>query len=572
MSNWGGGGTRAGMSTAKRQANFQGIGLNTEVKVDNRPVTREGMTGIRVKTAGPGRQVQDTSYFLGLLRSKNKELQDEISSFEREIEQHNSDSTMYQQLERRYESLITEVRQLEGQLADYNLAMDKHRTNTDPFQIASYQQNLRERNQQLAKEVDNIFMGRKQQEDRTRMIQEKISNFHEVMAQKMGELAPHKMEEYQNLQMEQQNLRDEVQRFKERIEEVKEQSNLMENEIKTNSWRNEFDAATRNLKRLRREQSDLQEEAEAMLLDPADAREYLLKKVKSSSNAIKRADERLAQLEEENEANERTLQELTTDIEERRGENNDSHKYEVLFQRDKEMSEFIENFDELKKKELKDQEKTKNMIVALLEHISRDLNRKNNMPSQSNLKAMKEDLSFKQRQVDASKSTQESLKRELEKRQGELEKIDGLETKIETELKSLKSKIEVMQEEMISFDDLEGLRTEADNTRRQLVVLAKKYKERRDTMRQQVSVLSSKYEEVKEALATSETAKALDAQEQRLRHAEQNLFKLSEFVETKGRETDYRNLKKECNQERLELNNLLIEKAKGSKIVLSRTK
>ena len=42
------------------------------------------------------------------------------------------------QFERRYESLLKDVRSLEGTLADYNLAMDKLRTSTDPEEVRQY--------------------------------------------------------------------------------------------------------------------------------------------------------------------------------------------------------------------------------------------------------------------------------------------------------------------------------------------------------------------------------------------------------------------------------------------------
>ena len=63
------------------------IGLQTPVRVADRPVTQQGLSGLRTGagrtagTAGPGaqRQFQDKSYFLGILRSKMSELQTEIS-------------------------------------------------------------------------------------------------------------------------------------------------------------------------------------------------------------------------------------------------------------------------------------------------------------------------------------------------------------------------------------------------------------------------------------------------------------------------------------------------------------
>lgn len=319
---------------------------------------------------------------------------------------------------------------------------------------------------------------------------------------------------------------------------------------------------------MRRERESLRDEAKAMLLDPAQAREHLLQKVKNTTAIIKRVEARLEQLSDENDAGRRTLQELTTDINERKGENNESHKYEVLFQRDKEMTGFIDNFQETKMKEKANQEKTKKMIVALLEHISRDINRKTNMPSRSHLKSMRDDLSFKKRQMDASESTHVQLKIELEKRQGELKKISGLDGRIEDELKVCAKNIKRMQKEIKIFEDMDGLGQQAEMTRRKLVSLAKSYKNRKSSVRQQVMLLSSKYEQLKEKLAVSETAKALDAQEQRLRHYEQNLFKLNEFIESKGRETDYVQVKDECKQQMGELNALLVSLASELKPVL----
>ena len=66
-------------------ANFGGVGLNTAVAVADRPVTRQGMGGMRVKTAGPGRQVQDVSFFHGLLRKRVADLVAELGRMRTEM-------------------------------------------------------------------------------------------------------------------------------------------------------------------------------------------------------------------------------------------------------------------------------------------------------------------------------------------------------------------------------------------------------------------------------------------------------------------------------------------------------
>ena len=110
------------------------------------------------------------------------------------------------------------------------------------------------------------------------------------------------------------------------------------------------------------------------------------------------------------------MQDLSEDITQREGKTQDSKKYEVLFQRDKEMSEFLERYPKMRSEQLRDQKKTKQMIVALLEHISTDLSRQTNIPTKESVEEMREDLSFKKRQVNASQNTQQRLEQELAKR------------------------------------------------------------------------------------------------------------------------------------------------------------
>jgi len=72
--------------------------------------------------------VQDASYFVGLLRQKINEITVEIGRMRSDADKAAKDSAVLVQYERKYDVLIKEVRGLEGDLADYNLAMDKSRT------------------------------------------------------------------------------------------------------------------------------------------------------------------------------------------------------------------------------------------------------------------------------------------------------------------------------------------------------------------------------------------------------------------------------------------------------------
>ena len=130
-------------SGAGRDAvNLSGVGLNTNVQMAERPVTQQGMA-MRVKTAGPGRQVQDASYYVSVLRSKCNELATEIQGFQNEMEKFENDNAQYVKHERTFEELSKEVGDLERKLADYNLAMDKARHNQDEATIREECENVR---------------------------------------------------------------------------------------------------------------------------------------------------------------------------------------------------------------------------------------------------------------------------------------------------------------------------------------------------------------------------------------------------------------------------------------------
>jgi intraflagellar transport protein 74 len=123
-----------------------------DVNISARPVTAGGL-GVRTTGTGSGRQVQDTHYFAGLLRGKMTEITQEISRMRGDTERLAKDSSLTVQLERRYEGAVKEVRSLEGELADFNLAMDKARTNVEASEIQAFLTTVKRRNEVATREV-----------------------------------------------------------------------------------------------------------------------------------------------------------------------------------------------------------------------------------------------------------------------------------------------------------------------------------------------------------------------------------------------------------------------------------
>jgi intraflagellar transport protein 74 len=207
------------------------------------------------------------------------------------------------------------------------------------------------------------------------------------------------------------------------------------------------------------------------------------------------------------------------------------------------MTQFLETYDKQKMDAADDQERTRQTIVGLLEHISSGINSSDEMPSQEKLDEMKDEVSFKTKKLETSQQTIARLQEQRVKRVQEMEKINSLDEKIGVELGQLREKMQGMNGSMKDFEDIEGLRARAAHTKVELEKLSKKYQSRRAAIKQQVAALSAQVESNKKAVSMNETSKNLSSLEQKLRHYEQNIFSLKEYIETKGRETDFESLK-----------------------------
>jgi intraflagellar transport protein 74 len=516
-----------------------------EINVSDRPVTGQGIAGMK-QSNGPGRSVQDTSFYIGLLRTKITEVTKEIRKIKGDMDAMTKDAGQYSQLERKYESLLKEVRNLEGSLADYNLAMDKLRTSTDPQEVTAYQKQLADRNRDEAGEIDKVFLMKQQREKVTAELEENIEEVHRAAEAKIKKLEPAKLAAYDALINKSRNLQQEGQAKEQELEQMRHKVHELEGVVRGSGMREDFNAEERRAQSIRKQIAALEEDMEIATMDPTDAHARLLAKVKEDNRKTTEMENRCKEIEDEMGKLNKQKKELVADMQDREKGGNaktDSRKYELLFQRDAEMTSFLESFEKQRSDALNDQERTRATIVALLEHISSGINAGDELPSQEKLEEMKEEVTFKTKKLETSQQTIARLQEQRIKRVQEMDKINTLDEKIGVELAQLSEKITGMNEGMKSFEDIEGLRSRATFTKDELEKLREKYISRRAAIKQQVVGLSAQVEANKKALTINETSKNLGSLEQKLRHYEQNIYSLKEYIETKGRETDFESVK-----------------------------
>merc|ERR1719146_444788 len=211
--------------------------------------------------------------------------------------------------------------------------------------------------------------------------------------------------------------------------------------------------------------------------------DVLRMRAQSQRETLADLSEQHSKLKEEIDSYKKQAQEMETDINERKGESTDQHKYEILFSKDQEMSQFIESFDESKKEEEEQMAQKQRRIVQLLTETSKMIKRGDKMPDQQHGREMEEQLQFKGKELQNSEITAVRLRTELDRRSGELDKINSLDNKISTELDQLDTKMKQFKNDIeTKYNHLDRAKEDGENMLAQL-------DQRRDAMADKVKVM-----------------------------------------------------------------------------------
>merc|ERR1711881_181481 len=123
----------------------------------NRPMTK----GLQrtTKTAGK-RQLQDKSYWIGQIRSKINEIQAELGAISKKDATARHENESYSIYEKRAEKTSREISDLQDQLAENNLVLEKLSISANLEDIIHEIENRVVNNQRDQNTLDNIFQDR----------------------------------------------------------------------------------------------------------------------------------------------------------------------------------------------------------------------------------------------------------------------------------------------------------------------------------------------------------------------------------------------------------------------------
>ncbi|XP_049275459.1 intraflagellar transport protein 74 homolog isoform X2 [Rhipicephalus sanguineus] len=519
-------GTRAGPPTA----------MLSQMNIPERPMTQHGLVAPKTALKSSQRQIQDKTYFIGLLRAKMTELSAETNRLQRENELLAQEQATYSSYEKKAEALSAELKELQGEMADYNLLVDKLNTDADMEDVKEEYRELKSQNDQEVNSVELLFEQRQDRERQLRQLEVEIEQERNMADNIIAAMQPELRHRYTEQKDINQSLVDQLDKLQQQLQGLQLQKTALEDDISLSPVKQE---AVKLYERLRElgEKKSLLEEEQKKRGTPAQERERLLAQVKEDNSELSsmerqasEARERLGKLQEE-------LAQLDQELEEHNGER--QAKYQELRKREETMDAFLDSFEEARQDEHKRQEKLQGEIVQLLESCSRSLPHFLTLPSQEEMAVLKDDLIFKETEMEKSKTTLSALGLEQKKLAVDLQKAKQLESKVQQELDSLRNKTKQMEEEMIVFGDLDKLRNSSELKKQELLAEKEALQIKKGPTRKVVEELQAQYDEARAALNEEEGYTRLVNLERRWQHHEQNNFAAQEYIEAKLAEYNY---------------------------------
>ncbi|XP_046870948.1 intraflagellar transport protein 74 homolog isoform X2 [Hypomesus transpacificus] len=541
-----------------------GVLQSAQIKVTDRPVTQQGLSGMKTGMKGPQRQILDKSYYLGLLRSKINELTSETSKLKKDIDTYGQENSVYLSYEKRAEGLAGEIKDFQGQLADYNMLVDKLNTNTEMEEVMNDFNMLKAQNDREAQSIDVIFTERREKEEMIRAVEEEIDREKLAAEDIVKKMAPEKQAKYAEMKTNNEELLQGL------VAHQAEQDALM---LRKETF--EAELAHSQVKQeavlLHEKLQELELRRDAMVAEdkhvgsPQEERDRLLRQVKDDNQEIASMERQLTEIREKVGQINEEMRQLDNDMEESHGER--SQKYKELKKKDDLMDGFLDTFEETKAQEVERNRETQANIVALLEHSSRNMNRLRQISSVTarELRSIQEDLTLKETEMHRSESTAKGLTSESDRLQQDLQKVEQLETKITGELNTLKEKILQMREGLETYSNLDALKKSGEDKKKRLQEDQVSLTQRKDTFRKVMQKMNEEYEAMKTQLQENETHAQLTNLERKWQHLEQNNFVMKEFIASKGMESDYRPVVKNVSRQLAEYNKILIDALQGTR-------
>jgi intraflagellar transport protein 74 len=225
-----------------------------------------------------------------------------------------------------------------------------------------------------------------------------------------------------------------------------------------------------------------------------------MNRIKQENAEIKQIEKDLTECRKMIDSYGRNIKEIESDMGAKK-DDGDTQKYEILYQKEKQINDFMVEFEEEKQGYEKEISIKTKIIAALLEYMSKKIKQSDKLPSQADVHDMKKDLKFKERQLNDAEQTAAKLQVEVDTRTSDLQKIKNLESRIENELSQVTEGINKMEDDIANkYTRSDQVTEDFENEKERLIVIKKMVVKYKTGLSKQVTYHSMKHDTKKNQL------------------------------------------------------------------------
>uniref|UniRef100_UPI00358E5C07 intraflagellar transport protein 74 homolog n=1 Tax=Myxine glutinosa TaxID=7769 RepID=UPI00358E5C07 len=498
--------------------------------VADHPMTREGLSIMKTSSKGPQRQIMDKSYFMGQLRSKMAELASENNKLQRSVEAFDQDNSAYHAYNKRAESFSAEIKDLQGELAVYNMLVDKLNVNADMEEVTQDYDVIKVHNDRKAEDLDASFIEGHKKAAQLKEMQADIEHEQQVTDGLVQTLPRDQQERYYELKSRNEQLQQELQNMQHDLDALTKKKDNLQSELVNAPIKQEAVALHGRLRGLELRRNQMLAEDHS-ILSPQEEREKLLKQVKENNQEIDNLERQITGMKDQIEQD-ADIDELENDVEENnQGERNET--FNKLRSKEGMMDEFMSSFETTWQQEADKKVQLEASLVSLLVKISQLSG-----PSYNDIQSIQQSLDgnntsgrFDIALLNTSADGQRLLQ--------EFEKLRAMEVEVKTDLEKLRAEARLLDEELNIYSDLEVLRVSEEEKRKKLMQEKEQLLQKRDILKLTLEKVKRSYEAAWAQLQENEMHSQLVNLERKWQHHEQNNFVMKEFIATKSLESDY---------------------------------
>lgn len=474
---------------------------------------------------------------------KIRELTQEIGVIMKDIDTQNKEKATFLHYDKRAKSLAAELTALQAELAEYNLVVDKMTLDVDKDTIEREAKELELMNERGTAEVERMFEQRKQTEQKLRKMEKDIENEKKRTVHLVDGMDPHTKEKYDELLGQKTELQEQAQRMQSELDQLSKEQMHLEEQIALSQVKQEAVKLQVRIVEAEEKRSRMREE-ERRRLSPEDEKEQLLQRIKRDNTDIAATEARITEKERKMAELELELEQLEADMEDNRSEK--QVRYKELRKREETMEQFMSTYEQSKREETEKLEKLERDIVDKLAAVANGVESNEYLTEAEEMAVLRDKFPYNDYEAVHRDDDFEEMKKDYAVMQQTFNKMRILEEKLQLESKQLKEKVKKQQSELITLEDLDGLKTRNEVKRDELVAERQGLVCEETIREDELRTLQAEYDEIGQRLEKYAIYPDISGLEDKLAKLKADNREIEEFISKEKERVNYEPLKEKA--------------------------